>query len=159
MPCVIEIGEPRASAREQRREDLRDRAERSRREVRDLHGRHGRRRVGERAGPAEIVEVVARPLLVAAADAEARDRAVDRVGASVVGTDAEPRGDTGAEAFEHDVGAREKSARELETLGGLEIADDGLLAGVERVVPRRRGRAQRVAFRRLDPHDPRAEPL
>ena len=116
------------------------------REVGDLDGRHRRRRVGERAGPAEVVEVVARALLVPAARAEAGDRAVDGVRSRVVRADAEPRRDARAEAFEHDVRARDERTRQLSAGVGLEIADDRLLAGVERVVPRRS--ASRAAGRR-----------
>jgi hypothetical protein len=104
-------GEPCASALEQRREDLRDRTERSGCEIRDLHGRHRRRRVRERARPAEVIEVVAGPLLVPAADAETCDRAVDRVRARVVRADAEPCRDARAESLEHDVAARDERAR------------------------------------------------
>ena len=48
-----------ALALEERRQDLRDGAERARREIRGLDRRQRGRRVGERARPAEVVEVVA----------------------------------------------------------------------------------------------------
>ena len=73
-------------------------------------GGNGRRGVPEHAGPAEVVEVVARALLVAAAEAEAGDRAVDGAFRHVLGADAEPRRDAGAKRLEHDVGL----AQELE---------------------------------------------
>ena len=97
-------------------------------------------------------------LLVAPSEPEARDRAVHGVGARVVRPDAEPLRDAGPKALEHDVRAREQAARERQSLAALEVADDGLLARVERVVPCRRGVAERVAVRRLDPHDACAEP-
>src|SRR5213079_1707212 len=84
-----------AVAFEERREDLRHGTEPSRREVGNLDGRQGRSGVPERAGPAEVVEVVARAPLVTAADAETRDRAVDGPFRHVVGADAEPRRDAG----------------------------------------------------------------
>ena len=87
---------------------------------------------------------------------EARDRAVDGGVGHVVGTDAEPRRDAGPEALEHDVGARAERLREAGVV--REVADDRLGARAKRGVPRGRGRAHRVAARRLDPDDARAEP-
>ena len=61
--------------------------------------RSGRRQrrcgVPEHAGPAEVVEVVPGTLLVAAAEAEAGDRAVDGALRHVLGADPEPRRDAG----------------------------------------------------------------
>ena len=150
-------GDARASSCDECRQDLRHGAERACGEVGDLQRRQRGRRVGERAGPPEVVEVVPGTLLVAPAEPEARDRAVHGVGARVVRSDAEPLHDAGPKALEDDVRAREQAARERQSLRALEVADDGLLAGIERVVPCRRGVAERVALRRLDPHDARAE--
>jgi len=73
----------------------------------------------------------------------------------VVGADPEPGRDAGTERLEHDVGPGEQSLCEL-LLGG-QLEDDRLLAGVQRVVPRRRGVPHRVAAGLLDANDPRPE--
>ena len=86
---------------------------------------------------------------------EAGDRAIDRRLGHVVGPDAEPRRDAGAEAFENHV--RSTDERPGEPCVGLEVARDGLLAGVQRVVPGRSDATQRVAVRRLEPDDSRPE--
>src|SRR5262245_24681376 len=82
---------------EQGREDLGHGAKPARREIGDLDGWQRRRGVVERPGPAEVVEVVSRALLVATAEAETGDRAVDGAFGHVLRADAEPRGDAGAE--------------------------------------------------------------
>ena len=56
------------------------------------------------------------------------------------------------------VRAREQGTSEGQSLVALEVADDRLLARVERVVPGRRRVAERIPFRRFEPHDARAEP-
>ena len=151
--------EPRSVARalplEQRGEDLRHGGERARTQIGGLDRRQGRCGVRERARPAEVVQVVAGTQRVTALDAEARERAVDDAVGDVVRTDAETRGDPGPEALEHDVGAGAERAAELGL--GLEVADDRLLARVERRVPLRRDRPQRVAVGGLEPDDAGAE--
>jgi hypothetical protein len=67
-----------ALALEQGGDDLQGGGQAAGREVGDLDGRYRRGRVRERAGPAHVVEVVSRALLVAVADSEPRDRAEDR---------------------------------------------------------------------------------
>ena len=128
-------------------EHLGDRREGARPEVGGLEGRQGRRRFGERARPAEVVQVVAGSERVAPLDPEARERAVDDALGHVVRPDAEPRGDAGPETLEHDVGSRAERAAELGLR--LEVADDRLLARVECRVPLRCDRAQRIAVGRL----------
>ena len=145
--------EPGSLALEQGGQDLRDRRERARRQVGDLHGRRRRGRVGERSRPAEVVEVVPDALLVTAAGAEAGERAPDR---ALGALEPEPGGDPGAEALDDDVGAGDQRAAELRL--GLEVADDRLLARVQRRLPGGRRDPQGVALRRLEPDDARAEP-
>ena len=122
--------------------------------------RQRRRRVGERAGPAEVVEVVARALLVPAADAEARDRAVDRVRrarrparrrAASATPGRKPSSTTSARARSARASASPSADLRSQTTDSLPALSASCHAG--------RRRAQRVAFRRLDSHDPRAEPL
>ena len=146
---------PRALPLEQRGEDLGDRGEGARAQVGGLDRRQGRCGVRERARPAEVVQVVAGTQRVTSLDAEARERAVDDAVGDVVRADAEAGGDAGPEALEHDVGAGAERAAELGL--GLEVADDRLLARVERGVPLRRDRAQRIAVGRLEPDDACAE--
>jgi hypothetical protein len=69
--------------------------------------------------------------------------------------DAQAVGDAGPEAFQDHVGARAERTAELGL--GLQVADDRFLAGVQRVVPGRREGTKRIAARRLEPHDARAE--
>ncbi len=76
---------------------------------------------------------------------------------SIVGPDAEPRRDARPEPLEHDVGPRKQRARQCDPCVRFEVADDGFLARVQRGIPGRRGRAHRVAVRRLDAHDARPE--
>src|SRR4029077_18581076 len=99
----------------------------------DGAGRHRRRRVPERAGPAEVVEVVPCALLVSAAEAEAGDGAVDGAFRNGLRADAEPRGDAGAERLEHDVGL----AQEIECRLGiaLQVKLERILPPAERGVP------------------------
>ena len=92
---------------EQGGQDLGDRRQRARREVGDLHGRRRRGRVGERARPAEVVEVVADALLVRPAEAEAGERAPDR---PLGPLEPEPGRDSRAEALDT-TSARATSAR------------------------------------------------
>jgi len=73
----------------------------------------------------------------------------------VLPPDAEPRGDAGPEPFEHDVGPRAQALRERGV--GLQVADNGLLAGPKRPVPDGSRPPERVARRRLDADDPGAE--
>src|SRR5437588_4028237 len=98
---------------------------------------------------------MARPLLVAAAEAESGDRAIHGALGRVAGPDPEPLGDARAKRLEHDVGAAEQPARECALRG--ELAHHRLLPGVQQVVPLRRGVAHRISTRLLDPHHPRAE--
>jgi hypothetical protein len=77
----------RALAREERRKDRRHRAERARREVGDLHGWQRRGRFRERPGPAEVVQIVSRALLVAPAGPEARDGTGHGARRHVLGSD------------------------------------------------------------------------
>ena len=146
----------RASAFEQRRQDLRHRAERAGGEVRDLNGREGMRRVRENAGPAEVVDVVTGPRAVARVVAEAGDGAVDRRVRNVGRADPEARRDAGPEAFDDDVCAGAERSRERRVRG--EIADDRLAARAKGGVPGAGARAHRVAARRLDADDASAEP-
>jgi len=92
----------------------------------------------------------------AVAASVAAQRAVDRSLRHVVGPDAQARGDARPKAFEDDVGAGAQRPAELRL--GLQVADDRLLAGVQACVPVRGHVAHRVAVRRLEPHDPGAEP-
>ena len=87
---------------EQRGDDLERGGQPARGEVGDLDGRQRPRCVGERAGPAEVVDVVTGALLVAVAGTEDGDRAED---GRVRHSDAEPLEHAGAEAVEDDVGA------------------------------------------------------
>ena len=86
---------------------------------------------------------------------ESADRAVHGGGRDVLGADAEPRRNAGAEALEDDVGSRAESPRE----GGVggQVADDRLASFAKRSVPRSRRRTHRIALGRLDAHHPRAE--
>ena len=111
---------------EERREDLGDGRERAGAEVGDLDAAAGRRRVGERPGPAEVVQVVPSAADVRPVDAEAGDRAVDDVVGDVLGADAEPGRDARPEAFDDDVGLRTEGPPELGLC--LQVADDRLLA-------------------------------
>src|SRR5262249_6468889 len=86
------------------------------------------------------------------------DRAVHGVDPGGVRPDAEPVRDSRAKAFEHDVGTRDQRLRESPAVRRVEVADDRLFARVERLVPRRRRRTQRVALRRLDQHNARTKP-
>ena len=122
-------------------------------EVGEGEGRRVRRGRRKRADPAQVVQVVASARIVAAVAAQ---RAVDGSLRHVVGPDAQARGDAGAEAFEDDVGAGAQRPAELRL--GLQVADDRLLAGVQACVPVRGHVAHGVAVRRLEPHDPGAEP-
>ena len=100
-------------------------------EVGDLRRRHRRRGVGEHAGPAEVVDVVAGAALVAVAGAEAGDRAED--GACRATADAEPRRHAGPEARRgRRPPARRAPFASAEPFLGLQVADDRLLAGVDR---------------------------
>ena len=130
-------------------------AERARGEVRDLHGRQRRSGVRECARPAEVVEVVAGALLVTSAGAEAGHRAVHGTFRGMLGPDAEPRADAGAERLQHDVRAAEEPARDRRV--ALQVDDDRLFAGRERFVPPGSGRAHRLAARLLDADHPCAE--
>jgi TetR/AcrR family transcriptional regulator, fatty acid metabolism regulator protein len=95
-------------------------------------------------------------LRVAAFQAEAGDRAVHEGRRQVVGTDAQARGDAGPEPLEDDVcpGAQRACERHVR----LQVAGHRLLAGAKCSVPGRRRGAKRIAIRRLDPDDTRAEP-
>jgi TetR/AcrR family transcriptional regulator, fatty acid metabolism regulator protein len=152
--------EPRADSGvrppDERGEDLRDRTQGSRREIGDLHRRRGRRGVLERTRPPEVVQVVPDPARVPSRDAEPGDRAVHDSRGNVVRPDPEAVGDPGAEPFEHDVRPRAQPAGERRV--ALEIADDGLLAAAERVVPGGGRSAHGVSLGRLDAHDPRPQP-
>jgi hypothetical protein len=86
---------------------------------------------------------------------EACERAVDDPAGEVGRADAESLDHPGAEALEHDVGVRTERAARLRI--GLQVELDGLLAGVQRLVPGRRELVQRIAAGRLEPHDARAE--
>ena len=140
---------------EQRGEDLRHGAERACGEVRDLDGRQRRRGVPERAGPAEVIEVVTCALLMAAAEAEAGDRAVDGAFRCVLRADAEPGRDARAEGLEDDV----RLAQELERRRGvlLQVDLERLLPRAQRRVPGGGGAAHRIAAGRLDADDARPE--
>ena len=105
-----------------------------------------------RADPAEVVQVMARAVVVGAV---APERAVDRPGREGVRRDAQAGRDAGPEALDHDVGARAQCAAERRL--GLEIADDRFLARVEQRIPFGRDIPHRVALRRLEPHDARAK--
>jgi hypothetical protein len=87
--------------------------------------------------------------------AEPGEGAVDDPVGHVVGADAEPRSDAGPEALQHDVGAGAERAGDVGLC--LQVADDRLGSRVQGVVPAGRGRPHRVAVRRLDPDDPRAQ--
>ena len=141
---------------EQRGEHARDGAERTGCEIGDLDRRQPWCRVLEHARPAQIVEVVPGAPGMPAFRSEARDGAVHGRLGDVVGPDAEPRRDTGAEALEHDVRLRAERPRELRL--DLEVADDRLASGAQARVPAGRRVAQRIALRRLDADDPRTEP-
>ena len=140
---------------EQRRQHLRDGAERARGEVGDLHGRPRRSGVGEHAGPALVVEIVAGALLVAAAAPEAGDRAVDGPLGHVPGPDPETCRHARPPRLEDHVRPGQQRPQER----GLrrQLAHDRLLPRVERVEPSRSRVPHRVAARLLDPHDARAE--
>ncbi len=140
-----------ALAAEERGEDLRHRAESPGREIGRRYRRQRRRGRGEHARPAEVVEVVAGPLLVATAEPEAGDRAVDGAARHVCRPDPEPRGDAGPERLEDDVGAREQRARELAV--ARQLAEHRFLAGIQAVVPRGRRASHQVAARLLDADD------
>ena len=92
-----------ALALEQGGQHLRDGAERSGGEVGGLQRGHGRRRVGEHAGPAEVVQVVTGSRRVSPIEPEAGDRAVDDGVGNVFRPDAEPRRDARPKPLEHDV--------------------------------------------------------
>jgi len=92
-----------------RRDDL---AERPGGEFGDLERRGLGRRVLQPPAPAGVVPVMPGPVSMRFGLAEARDRAVDRGLRDVVRPDPEPRGHSGPESFEHDVGARAERSRE-----------------------------------------------
>ena len=144
-----------AFALEQGGEDLRHCAECARREVGDREGRQGRRGVPEHSGPAEVVQVVPRALLVAPAESEAGDRAVDGALRDLLGTDAQPGCDAGPERLEHDVRLGDELERRRRIL--LEVDLDRLLAGAQSRVPGRSCATQRIPSGRLDADDARAE--
>src|SRR5206468_2972737 len=85
---------------------------------------------------------------------EAGDRAVHDGPWQVCGPDPEAVGDSGPEAFEHDVGSAGKGRAEVRI--PFAIPDDRLLASVESRVPTRSNRAKGIALGRLHPDDPRA---
>src|SRR6476660_4005882 len=145
----------RSFALQQCGEDPRHGAEPAGREIGDLDRWPRRRSVPERAGPAEVIEIVTRALLMAAAEAEAGDRAVDGAFRRVLRADAEPGRDAGAERLEHDV----RLVQELERRRGLALQVDleRLLPRAERRVPGGGGAAHRIAAGRLDADDPRPE--
>ena len=95
------------------------------------------------------------PLLVAVAEPEARDRAVDGACRHVVRADAEPRRDARAERLQHDVRALEQPLRDRRV--AFQVDDDRLLPRCERGMPGRSRRAHRIASRLLDADDPGAE--
>src|SRR4051795_13199944 len=142
-------------ALEQCGEDLRHGAERACGEVCDLEGRQRGRRVPERAGPAEVIEVVTCALLMAAAEAEAGDRAVDGAFQCMLRADAEAGRDARTERLEHDV----RLAQELERRRSvaLQVDLERLLPRAQRVVRGGGGAAHRIAAGRLDADDPRPE--
>ena len=148
---------PGAFPLEQRRQDLRDGAECAGGEVGGLQRRQAGSGVLEHARPAEVVEVVPGARGVRPLGAEARDRAVDGRGRRVVRADAETRSDSGPEALEHDVRPGEQRLGELRLR--LQVTGDRLLAGVQRLVPRRCDVAHRIALGRLDSHDACSQPL
>jgi hypothetical protein len=98
---------------------------------------------------------VARAAGVASRRAEPGDRADDRARGEA---QAEPLEDAGPEAVDDDVGAADERLGAREAVLRLQVADERLLARVERALPRRRVRAEQVALRRLDPDDARAQP-
>ena len=144
-----------ALAREQRRQHLRHGAECAGREVGDLHRRPGGSGVGEDACPALVVEIVAGALRVAAVASEAGDRAVHGPLGHVPGSDPETCRHARPPRLQDHVRPGQQPTQER----GFrrQIAHDGLLPGIERVEPARRGLPHRVAARLLDPHDARAE--
>ena len=142
-----------ALAGDQCREHLRDRAEGAG-EVRRLYrGRRRRRVLRTPAQPEE--QVVSDTRRMGALRPEPGDRAVDDRLRDVGRPDPETLRDSGPKAFEHDVrlGAERSGERRV----ALQVADDGLLAAAERLVPRGRRAAHRVALGRLHPDDPRTE--
>src|SRR5262249_48228360 len=101
--------------------------------------------------PALVVEIVAGRLILRA---ETGERAVDDALGQLRGADPETVDDAGPEALEHDVGA---GAERAAVLGlRLQVELDGLLAGVERLVPGRRG-APRAGRAGAPASDPRPE--
>jgi len=144
-----------ATTPDERREHLCDRPQSSRREVRDLH--RGRRRgcVLERAGPAEVVEVVAGAVRVPPVLPESSDRAVDDALRDVLRTYAEAGRDAGPEPFQHDV--RTRAERVGEGHVALEVADDRFRPAAQRGIPGGGSAPHRIALRRLDADDTRAE--
>jgi hypothetical protein len=139
----------------QRSEDLSDRAEGTGSEVGDLHRRQCGRGIGQRAGPAEIVEIMAGPSGVSPARAEAGDRAVhDRFG-QVACSDSEPLRHARTETLQHDVGPATESVSERTVL--LQVAQDRLLARVQCRVPTGSNVADRVALRALEANHPCSE--
>ncbi len=134
---------------EERGEDLGHRAERASGEIGDLHGWKRRRGRLEHARPPQVVEIVTGALLVRAADAEARDGAVDRVRPGRVGADPELRRNPGPKRLEHDV----RLPQELRALRPVRL----LLPGMEQAVPLRGRRPHRVAAGPFHPDDARAE--
>ena len=151
--------DPRPGARplplEQGGEDLDERTESAGGEVGDLRRRNGRRGIGEQPRPPDVVDVVARAQRVPALRTEAGDRAEDGAGRDL---QPETLEDAGAEAVEDHVRLVAERLRLREAGGFLEIEPDDLLAGVDRVVPRRRAQLHRIAVRRLDLHDTCSEP-
>ena len=143
---------PGSTAFDQRREDLDHGGLGSRGEVGDLHGRQRRCRVCQRAGVAEVVEVVAGLLRARAVGAESGDRAQDRGRRQL---DAEPLPDAGAEAFEDDVGFLQHGRRRLTA----RVPGEDLLAGVQRLVRPGGGVPRGVALGRLDLDHARPEAL
>jgi TetR/AcrR family transcriptional regulator, fatty acid metabolism regulator protein len=144
-------------AREQRGEHLRDGAERAGGEVGGLHRGQRRGCALEQPGEPDIVQIVAGPLFVLAAEAETRDRAVHGTFGCVRGADAEPCRDSGPERLEDDVCASEQRTREVAL--ARKVANDRLRPGVQLVEPFRSGLPHRIAARLLDADDPGPEPL
>ena len=123
---------PCSPALEQRREHTRYGRQRTGGKVRDGKRRHRRRGGRKRAGPAHVVQVVARaPVL----GTEAGDGAVHDAVRQRVGPDPEPVGDAGPERFEHDV--RTRAERPAEVGVALPVPEHRFLPTVQCRVPLR----------------------
>src|SRR4029450_5663737 len=117
-----------------------------------------------RAGPAEVVEVVADAVRVAPVRPESGDRAGDDAVRDVLRADSaagaraapEAGRDAGPEPFQHDVCARAERADEGDV--ALEVADDRFRPASQRGIPGGGRTPHRIALRRLDADDTRAEP-